>query len=287
MASKSLKIFVTGDSPRSLKKITLFNWSGFAFLGTRTHKKQLEQRQEISGTGLYFLFSDPMDGIVKMYIGETDNFLERIKNHISNKEWWNHFIVFQANDSLNKAHVRYLEQYFWSIAGKSPQIDLDNSTTAGGANLSEEDKADLEIFKENILYVLEALNLGYFQTGEPSNKSVGDGQIYETNTLSGRNEKAYMDKVEDTYILKTGSHLCLKAKPSFENNHGSYYSKWKQLTTSKQVTKIDDDVCKLNVDLEFTSPSVCAALVKARATNGLTAWKNSKTNKSLKKELGE
>lgn len=70
---------MTGDSPRSLKKITLFNWSGFAFLGTRTHKKQLEQRQELSGTGLYFLFSDPIDGIVRMYIGESDNFLERIK----------------------------------------------------------------------------------------------------------------------------------------------------------------------------------------------------------------
>jgi len=287
VASKSLTIFVPGDSPRSLKKITLFNWSGFAFLGTRTHKKQLEQRQELSGTGLYFLFSDPMDGIVKMYIGETDNFLERIKSHISNKEWWNHFIVFQANDSLNKAHVRYLEQYFWSIAKQSPQIELDNSTGPGGANLSEEDKADLEIFKENILYVLEALNLGYFQTGEATPRTAEEGQTYETNTLSGRDEMAYMDKIEDTYILKAGSHLCLKAKPSFENNHGSYYAKWKELTNSDQVTKVDEEICKLNVDLEFTSPSVCAALVKARATNGLTAWRNKNNNKTLKDELIE
>jgi len=148
-------------------------------------------------------------------------------------------------------------------------------------------QADLEIFKENILYVLEALNLGYFQTGEATPRTAEEGQTYETNTLSGRDEMAYMDKIEDTYILKAGSHLCLKAKPSFENNHGSYYAKWKELTNSDQVTKVDEEICKLNVDLEFTSPSVCAALVKARATNGLTAWRNKNNNKTLKDELIE
>lgn len=289
MASKSLKIFVTGDSPRSLKKITLFNWSGFAFLGTRTHKKQLEQRQELAGTGLYFLFSDPENGIVKMYIGETDNFFNRIKQHIldPDKEWWNHFIVFQANENLNKAHVRFLEKYFWETASKSPEIEVKNTAPAGGANLSEEDRADLDIFKENILYILEALNLGYFQTNEVRQAIRQDGHIYTTNTLANHDESAFMVKLEDTYVLKSGSHICLKAKGSFQNALGSYYQKWKELVDSSDVKKISDELGILQRDLEFTSPSVCGALVKARITNGLTAWRNKKTGKTLKDELGE
>lgn len=289
MASKSLKIFVTGDSPRSLKKITLFNWSGFAFLGTRTHKKQLEQRQELTGTGLYFLFSDPEDGIVKMYIGETDNFFNRIKQHIldPDKDWWDHFIVFQANDNLNKAHVRFLEKYFWEIASKSPQIEIKNTASAGGANLSEEDRADLSTFKDNILYILEALNLGYFQTGEVRQSDKSENLIYTTTSLANHDESAFMEKIEDTYILKAGSYICLKAKDSFQNAHSSYYQKWKELVDSPDVKKINEDLGILQRDLEFTSPSVCGALVKARSTNGLTAWRNKITNKTLKEELGE
>lgn len=289
MASKSLKIFVTGESPRSLKKITLFNWSGFAFLGTRTHKKQIEQREELSGTGLYFLFSDPEDGIVKMYIGETDNFHNRIKQHIidSDKEWWTHFIVFQANENLNKAHVRFLEKYFWEVASKSPQIEVKNSAPASGANLSEEDRADLDIFKDNILYILEALNLGYFQTNGTKQVKESNGFFYTTNTLANHDVCALMEKIDDTYILKSGSHICLKAKDSFQNNHGSYYQKWKELVDSADVKRINDELGVLQRDLEFTSPSVCGALVKARATNGLTAWRNKETGKTLKEELGE
>ncbi|WP_415064376.1 GIY-YIG nuclease family protein [Bdellovibrio sp.] len=289
MARKSLKIFVTGDSPRSLKKITLFNWSGFAFLGTRNHKKQIEQRQELTGTGVYFLFSDPVDGIVQMYIGETDNFSKRIKDHIlaTDKEWWSHFIAFQANDNLNKAHVRFLEKYFWEVASKSPEIEVKNSAPASGANLSEEDQADLEIFKENILYILEALNLGYFQTNEISESQLAESHIYATNTLANQDQSAYMVKVENTYILKAGSHICLRAKDSFQNAHGSYFQKWKEIVESSDVKKVNADLGVLQRDLEFTSPSVCGAIVKARATNGLTAWRNETTGKTLKEELAE
>lgn len=225
-----------------------------------------------------------------MYIGETDNFFNRIKQHIvdADKEWWNHFIVFLANDNLNKAHVRHLEKHFWEVATHSPQIEIMNSSPPGGANLSEEDKADLEIFKENILYVLEALNLGYFQTDEAKKRNDGKNHIYVTTALASREDsKAFMEKIDEAYILKTGSYVCLKAKDSFQSSHLSYYQKWKELIDSPNVKKTDQEVGVLQRDLEFTSPSVCGALVKARATNGLTAWKNKTSGKTLKDELGE
>jgi hypothetical protein len=53
------------------------------------------------------------------------------------------------------------------------------------------------------------------------------------------------------------------------------------------VKVINPELGVLLRDLEFTSASASAALVKARATNGLTAWKNTKTQKTLKDEVGD
>lgn len=288
MSSRSLKIFVTGDSPRSLKKVTLFNWSGYAYLGNKSHKKQLDTRAEVSSTGLYFLFSDPKDGLVQIYIGETDNFSNRIKNHITQKDWWEHFIVFQAYDTLNKAHVKYLEKVFWDLASGSPQLEVKNDSQPTGSNLSEEDIADLEIFKNNILYVLEAMNIAFFQRKTESTQvSESSSNLYKTNALAGADYSAFMETREDSYVLKKGSYICLKAKDSFEGGQHSYFVKWTSLVNSSDVKKVNDEIGTLERDLEFTSPSVCGSLVKARSTNGLTTWKNVNTGKMLKEELSE
>ncbi len=52
MPAKSLRIFVTGNTGRLLKKITEFNWSGFAFYGTREQISQLAKRPESEGNNL-------------------------------------------------------------------------------------------------------------------------------------------------------------------------------------------------------------------------------------------
>ena len=77
MSGKSLRVYVTGDSPRSLKKVTEFNWSGYAFYGTREQIKQLSKREESESTGIYFLLTGINTEMVDMYIGETENFSKK------------------------------------------------------------------------------------------------------------------------------------------------------------------------------------------------------------------
>lgn len=286
MNGKSLRIYVTGNSPRSLKKISEFNWSGHAFFGTREQIGQLANRQESQGTGIYFLLSEMNSEFVKMYIGETENFLQRIKNHHTSKDWWTHFIVFQSeNSNLNKAHVRYLEYIFWNKANSSTQIQLMNTQIPVEPKLSEETIAELRIFQENILYILEALNISYFSNLETSNSLYDHSSEYYCN-VPGSDFTAKMIIINESYVLKAGSHLKMSARDSFEKRSG-YFAKWSEIINSKNVEKIEGDICKLLVDLEFSSSSAAGAMVRAGATNGLTCWKNSKTNKTLKEELGE
>ena len=288
MSGKSLRIFVTGNSPRSIKKITEFNWSGHAFYGTRDQLKQILERPESEGTGIYFLLSDTNTDVVQMYVGETENFSRRIRNHNHRKDWWTHFIVFQSEgSSLNKARVLYLEYVFWKKANESTQIELRNEQVPKEPILSEEDVADLKIFKENILYILEAMNLGYF-THSGTNIVHNDSVESEyTITLPKSDYKAYMEKVGDLYILKAGSYLRKVPVNSFEKSNKGYFRKWSKITNSELVENINEKVCKLIKDLEFTSPSAAAAIVKGRSINGAEEWKNTESGLSINEELQE
>ncbi len=287
MSGKSLRMFVTGNSPRSLKKITEFNWSGYAFYGTREQLNQLSKRTESEATGVYFLLSDINSEMVQMYVGETENFTQRIKNHHQTKDWWTHFIVFQSEgSSLNKAHVRYLEYIFWKKANSSTEIQLMNDQNPKMPKLAEEDMADLTIFEENILFILEAMNLGYFSSDHINLSTSKNCDEYICKVPNTEYE-ARLIKVDESYILKAGSYLKKKPRESFEKRNTGYFNKWQQITNSEIVEHIDDHVCKLKKDLEFSSPSAAGAMVRAGATNGLTNWKNKTTGKSIKEELSE
>jgi hypothetical protein len=278
MSSKSLRVFVTGSSPRSLKKITEFNWSGYAFYGTREQINQLSKREESGTTGIYFLLSYINTEMVQMYVGETENFLNRIKNHHQTKDWWTHFIVFQSEgNSLNKAHVRYLEYLFWQKANDSTQIQLMNDQNPKMPKLSEEDVADLKIFEDNILYILEAMNLGYFNSNSIISISSDSKDTYTCKVPNSEYE-ANMIISNETYILRSGSYLKRVPGESFaRHNSGGYFKKWQEITNSDYVKHIDENTCQLLKDLEFSSPSAAGAMVRAAATNGLTSWKNTST----------
>lgn len=287
MPGKSLRMFVAGDSPRSIKKITEFNWSGHAFLGTREQLKQIFKRPESEGTGVYFLLSGIDTDMAQMYVGETENFSRRIKNHNTNKDWWTHFIVFQSEgSSLNKAHVRYLEYVFWEKANQSTQIELMNDQVPKEPVLSEEDLADLRIFEENILYIMEALNLSYFtRQGSSINSVTSDSAQEYFMKVPNTDLEATLVRSEESYILKSGSYLRADSVDSFEKRSRGYYKKWKQLISSDLVVKHDENSFKLLKDLEFSSPSAAGSMVRARPTNGATDWKNKSTNASIKEDI--
>ena len=209
--NKSLKIFNTGESPRSLKKITLFNWTGIAFWGKRDQFDQVKMREELSTPGIYFLISQHEHGYFNLYVGETDNFTNRIKSHVDNKDWWESFIVFVSKgDGLNKAHVKYLERKFIYHAKNSPQIKVMNSTDPAETKLSEEDEHDLKIFEGNILFTLETLGLSYFSQTKKKEAKIED--VFEIKLFGKKEYYAKMCIIEDEYIVLKDSYILVQGE---------------------------------------------------------------------------
>ena len=285
MPGKTIKILVTDESPRALKRISTLNWSGYAYYGTRNQIKNLKQRSDAFGQGIYFLVSEKDKDSVRIYIGETENFCKRITQHEKNKDWWTRFIVFQSKDNiLNKVHVKYLEYKFLTMAKDVFEISLENEMqNIPETKLSEEDSADMQIFQDNILYILESLDIGFFKKRGPVS-STEEGDEYYITTKE-KEYLAFMTKIDDMFILKKESFLKREAQNSFKKYLPGYYEKWKDLVESEQVKPINESYVKLLKDIEFSSPTICASIAKGRSANGNTDWKNKKTHKTLKEDI--
>ena len=65
----------------------------------------------------------------KAYIGETDDFRQRIASHTAKKEFWDEALAFMANDnSLTTTEVRYLESLSYETASNANSYDLSENT---------------------------------------------------------------------------------------------------------------------------------------------------------------
>jgi hypothetical protein len=298
---RTLKIFVMGKEPRSLKSVELVNWTGLAFIGRREHLALARQREELSEPAVYLLLSDGAEegGAIDLYVGETDNFSERLSNHAQQKNWWTSFVVFVSKDkNLTKAHVRFLEAELYKLANKGLGIlTVKNSSIPSGASLPESDVAAMNEFLDNIIFVLESLGLSYFPTQKSEEQTTSNSPTKHSDPNStegmefyitlpkaagvglGEPPRSFMIVKEGTYILKAGSLIRKEPRESFADS--SYHGLWKQITASDAIQQIDKHVLKTTRDIEFRSPSGAAAIVRGGQTNGRTEWKRVSDDKPL------
>lgn len=301
---KTLKIFVMGKEPRSLKSVELVNWTGLAFLGRREHLGQARKRGELNEPAVYLLLSDGADdgGAIDIYVGETDNFAERLNSHAQSKPWWSQFIVFVSKDkNLTKAHVKYLECKLHKLAHEAiGTLTVKNSVEPSGASLPESDISAMEEFLENIIFVLESLGLSYFplqnETGGEAEQDLRKGLLSDPALANGiefyitlpkdlapeakEQLRSQMTVKDGLYILKAGSLIRKNPRESFIDH--SYYSLWKQIVESDAVTPSQySGLLKTSRDIEFRSPSGAGAIARGGQTNGRTDWKRVTDDKAL------
>ena len=281
MRGKSIKLYIMGDEYKNRKTAELSNWTGKAFIGERKHSKLIQNIDELSVPGIYFLTSQSKSGIqTEIYIGEADEVKKRINNHFANKDWWDDFIIFISKDSnLTKAHVRYLEKAIHSIAKQNiTTINLRNSAEPPGSQLPNSDIDDMEIFLENMLFVLKNLGVIDFTVIEKKDQSIKKESIFYLKLTSNRLDKngnvlkAKLIITNEGYRLMKGSYIEGTERKSF-NSH-SYQILRKKIENEGYFNNTNyDEILILENDLTFDSPSAAASVIKNRATNGRKEWK--------------
>lgn len=146
MYGKSIKLFLVNGTAESIITAELSNLNGKAIKIPRTEVAECE-RDDIKEVGVYFLFCKEEDGGDSVYIGEAENVLDRLKQHLrdyqSDKEdYWNTAVAFVGR-ALNKSLIRYLENRLVKIARECGRYKVLTKNTYSKTVLKESQIASM------------------------------------------------------------------------------------------------------------------------------------------------
>ncbi len=166
----TIRIFVPDGDPEGVRVIDRMNWTGLGIIFPREKWNTTKLRSEFSRTGVYILsgYKRPEDELPTIYIGEGDVIRSRIDSHYQNKVFWDRAIVFTAsNNSLNKAHAKWLEYALVNRATQAKRCNLENGNEPQEPALSEAERADTKAFLSEVLQILPLVELRVFEIPKP------------------------------------------------------------------------------------------------------------------------
>lgn len=268
MRGRTIRQFLIDGQADGRWATELSNWTGKAYKIPRTYVNQCTDRDDLSNTGVYFLFgrNDETDE-EQVYIGEAENIFNRLKQHLSEKDFWTECIVFISKDNnLNKAHIKYLEKHLYILAKDSKRYEVVNNNVPAEASISEMDRAEMDEFIDNMRLILGVLG---HKILEPSIKRKNDEKeiLYISQDRSG--VKASGKPISEGFAVLKGSKVADNVATSLS----------KSVVDKRQVLfdkGIIDEKFTFIQDWAFTSSSLAAAIVVGYSINGRNAWKNKK-----------
>jgi len=150
--SKTIQIFLKDSDIDGIKIAELSNSTARVYVIPRDKIDFVNARQDLSSPALYMLFDDERTTV---YVGESENFQNRVAGHLVNKDFWQWAVVCVATGSgMDKADVKFLESHAVQKAIEISRFDVQNRTNPNKNNLHEfKLEAILDLFEDFELLV--------------------------------------------------------------------------------------------------------------------------------------
>ena len=286
---KIIKLYLKDGTATGIKFAEIINHTILAISCPRIRLAELITVPAAQKPGVYFLFGeDEASGEPKAYIGESENALERLKDHIINKDFWNVVVFISSKDeNLTKAHVRHLESRLIQIAQSSKRYKTDNANQSQGSSLPESDIVAMEEFLTHIKLLLGSLGHTILEEppGENTKKTalsvmplIADNGAATTElSLFMSNIRASAIQTEEGFVVLEGS----EAAKEHTNSLQPGYRALREKLINDGVLEPAGDKYIFSQNTLFTAASPAGAIVVGYNMNGPQNWKD-KAGKTLK-----
>jgi predicted GIY-YIG superfamily endonuclease len=258
---KTITTYLIDGDPKGTQYVSISNKICQMYIIPRSNLAILNEREELQTPAFYILLGEDESTKPKAYIGETENFRERVKDHESKKTFWQKALIFIAKDAaMTKSDVQYLEHKAIKEAKTSNTFVLnENKQTPKAPNLPEYRKDDMDGFFEDVKFLTSFIGCNIFDVVKPKEKHLFYIKV------RGCDAKGFYD-VGGFTVLK-GSIIAKLSVPSFT---------WKEKREKliKEYASPDGDKFKMESDKTFSSPSTASMFVLGRPSNGWSDWKD-------------
>jgi len=271
---RTISIYIPDANPRSIKICDIKDSIVKAIFIPRNKLAEASKRKELQDPGIYFLIGEKNGlGKPKIYIGEAEVLLTRIKQHNQSKDFWNSVICFVSEKkNINKAHIKYLENHACNEAKRINKCELENNTNPTQSSLTEQDEDFVLSFFDDLKLLIATLGFPIF---EESKKEVSN--IFY---CKGKDAFAEGEYTADGFVVFRGS----KANLNETETAGSWVIGMRKKLIEKNILKQENNVYVFTEDYTFSSPSASAAVVLARKANGWIEWKD-KDGKTMDEKI--
>jgi len=264
---RTITIFLTTGNPNGIKKLEVSNRTIRAYVMPRALVPDAKKFVELTQPALYLLFDKDN---LKAYIGESENFYERVKNHDQSKEFWETAVAFIAKDkSLEKGDIKYLESLAVEESKIANRMEIENKTIPPRNNLHEFKIPTVNEFFEDVKLLTSTL-------GHPLFDKVQTDSIKEDDLwyCHAKNTEAKGIYTEQGFTVLAGSIINAIPTPGFAKNFPKEAADRETMVFTK-AKRISNETYMTTVDLTFGSVSRASDFCTGRASNGWLEWKNS------------
>ena len=264
---KTVTTYLIDGDPKGTQYVFISNKICKMYVIPRSNLSILNDRQELQTPAFYILLGEDETTKPKAYIGETENFRERVKDHDSKKDFWQKALIFISKDAaMTKADVQYIEHRAIAEAKQANTFVLnENKQTPKAPNLPEYRKDDMEEFFADVKFLTTFIGCGIFDVNKPKNE-----HLFYTKGR-GCDAKGFYHAKGFT-VLK-GSIISSTSVPSF-----NWKEKREQMIKEYTISKNENFI--LESDVTFSSPSTAADFCIGSSNNGWLVWKD-KDNQTL------
>ena len=289
----TVRIFLVDGTPQGLRLVERMGWTGSFLTFARADFPSARARDEVSQTGVYVLLGPDPDGrrTQRVYIGEAEDIRVRLDAHQKEKDFWTHGYVLTTKDnSLNKAHVRYIEARLLELTAAADNASLDNGTAPAPVSLSEPEIAEMETYLDNVLPLFALVGVNIF---EPAEEPVDAAPVAKTPSTSVADERAARLHLK-TQLTEAQGEDRSRGFLVFEGALGRKekkvmipsYEQLRDRLMQEGILVEDGDHVRLTKSHLFDSPSAAASVLSGGNKNGRTDWRDA-TGRSLKQLQAE
>ena len=258
---KTVTTYLIDGDPKGIQYAFISNKICQMYVVPRSNLSYLNEQEKLQKPAFYILVGEDETTKPQAYIGETENFRERVKDHENKKSFWQKALIFVSKDAdMTKVDVQYIEHKAITEAKKSNTFTLnENKQVPKAPNLPEYQRDTMDEFFEDIKFLASFIGCNIFEITKPKEE-----HIFYTKGR-GCNAKGFYSSSGFT-VLK-GSVIAEESTPSFH---------WKEkrekllseYTTKKGLALI------VTSDITFSSPSTAAMFCLGRSANGWDEWKD-------------
>ena len=262
---KTVTTYLIDSDPKGTQYSFISNKICQMFVIPRSNLAYLNEQEKLQKPAFYILIGEDEATKPQAYIGETENFKERVKDHDSKKAFWQKALVFVSKDEdMTKADVQYLEYRAIAEAKQSNSFVLnENKQIPKAPNLPEHQRDAMDDFFEDIKFLASFIGCGIFEISQPKEE-----HLFYTKGR-GCDAKGFYNSSGFT-VLK-GSMIVNNCTQSFQ---------WKEKRGKmlKEYATCNNGIWTMLSNKTFASPSTAAMFCLGRAVNGWTEWKDKKGN---------